>query len=872
MQRLIAFALTQRVFVFVLVAALVGFGGYAASNLPIEAFPDVQDVQVRVISQRTGAAPQDMERSVTLPIEREVAGIPRLSNVRSVTMTGLSIVTLTFADGTDDYFARQQVLEKLSTVDLPTGVQPQLAPLSTAVGEIYRYTLEAPGLSEVEARTLQDWTVRPFLRMTPGVADIVTFGGALKEFQIEVDPVALRKYQVTLDQLGQAVSNANGSAGGGLMRRGDTSLVVRASGLFDSLADIRAAVVASRQGRPVTVADLAQVREGERPRLGIAAAGQRDSIVEGIVSMTKGGDPAKINAELRERIAQIEPRLPAGVKIVPIYDRTQLVHHTVATVVENLVVGALLVVAVLVVFLSSWRAALVVATVIPLALLFAFILITARGVSANLISLGAVDFGIIIDSAVVIVEALMVRLAAKTALDADTPEARHQRLGVLHHTVSDLAHPVLFSKAIIILAFVPIFTFQRVEGKIFTPVALTLSFALLGAVLLTFTHLPALLATVLQRRTLAEKHKPWAGLAAGALPRPARRDHAPRRPHAVARGAARGTRAGTGTAAGQRVPAQARRGQHLADHHAADLGRARDHQAGGTQRARHPADVSRGGAADQPGRPARRRLRPEGAEQPRDPGRSAAALGLALRGQGGADRRHVGQAGRHPRHQHQFLAGNPGQRRGVAIGLSRRDRREGDRQQPRHPRRARRKGGHHFARHSRCHRRGQHAYRRAERAGRHARPRAARALRPHGQRRGQRHRPVDVGQLDHQLLRRRPPLRRGGAARPAAPRQRGRGARTAARRGRHAGRQRPGHHLAGRGRERRGAPGRLAHLPRVGLAHGHRQGQPAGPRPGQLRGRGPAHRGAPGRAAAGLPAGVGRSVRELAAGRGAARG
>jgi cobalt-zinc-cadmium resistance protein CzcA len=509
MQRLIAFALTQRVFVFVLVAALVGFGGYAASNLPIEAFPDVQDVQVRVISQRTGAAPQDMERSVTLPIEREVAGIPRLSNVRSVTMTGLSIVTLTFADGTDDYFARQQVLEKLSTVDLPTGVQPQLAPLSTAVGEIYRYTLEAPGLSEVEARTLQDWTVRPFLRMTPGVADIVTFGGALREFQIEVDPVALRKYQVTLDQLGQAVSNANGSAGGGLMRRGDTSLVVRASGLFDSLADIRAAVVASRQGRPVTVADLAQVREGERPRLGIAAAGKRDSIVEGIVSMTKGGDPAKINAELRQRIAQLEPRLPAGVKIVPIYDRTQLVHHTVATVVENLVVGALLVVAVLVIFLSSWRAALVVATVIPLALLFAFILITARGVSANLISLGAVDFGIIIDSAVVIVEALMVRLAAKSALDADSPEARHQRLGVLHHTVSDLAHPVLFSKAIIILAFVPIFTFQRVEGKIFTPVALTLSFALLGAVLLTFTHLPALLATVLQRRTLAEKHKPW---------------------------------------------------------------------------------------------------------------------------------------------------------------------------------------------------------------------------------------------------------------------------------------------------------------------------------------------------------------------------
>ncbi|WP_295546330.1 CusA/CzcA family heavy metal efflux RND transporter [uncultured Pseudacidovorax sp.] len=506
---LIAFALTQRVFVFVLVAALAGFGGYALSNLPIEAFPDVQDVQVRVIAQRTGTAPQDMERSVTLPIEREVAGIPRLTNVRSVTMTGLSIVTLTFADRTDDYFARQQVTEKLAGVDLPAGVQPQLAPLSTAVGEVYRYALEAEGMSDMELRTLQDWTVRPFLRMTPGVADIVTFGGAIKEYQVDVDPLALRKYQVTLDQLNQAITNATGSSGGGLMRLGESSLVVRASGLFDSLADIRTAVVASRQGRPITVADLARVREGERPRFGIAAADHRDSIVEGIVSMTKGGDPAKINADLKQRIEQLQARLPAGVTIVPIYDRTQLVRHTVATVAENLVIGALLVVAVLVVFLSSWRAALVVATVIPLALLFAFILMNGFGVSANLISLGAVDFGIIIDSAVVIVEALMVKLAAKASLDADTPEARHQRMGVLNHTIADLAHPVLFSKAIIILAFVPIFTFQRVEGKIFTPVALTLSFALLGAVILTFTLVPTLLATVLQRRSLAEKHKPW---------------------------------------------------------------------------------------------------------------------------------------------------------------------------------------------------------------------------------------------------------------------------------------------------------------------------------------------------------------------------
>jgi len=507
--RLIVFALTQRVFVLVMVAALICTGVLALTNLPIEAFPDVQDIQVRVISQLPGQAPQDMERAVTLPIEREVAGIPRLTNVRSVTMTGLSIVTLTFAEDTDNYFARQQVTEKLGTVTLPPGVQPQLAPLSTAVGEVYRYTIEAPGLSDTEIRTLQDWAIRPVLRMTPGVADVVSFGGAIREYHVEFEPLALRKYQVTLDQLSQAVANGSGSAGGGLVRQGDASLVVRSAGLFDSIEDVRKIVIESRQGRAITVGDVANVRISERPRFGYVGTDRRDSIVEGIVSMTKGGNPSKINAALKQRIADLQTRLPAGVKIVPIYDRTELVRHTVTTVVENLVIGALLVIAVLVVFLSSWTAALVVATVIPLALLFAFILMDARGVSANLISLGAVDFGIIIDSAVVIVEALMVRLAVHSVHETDSPQGRKHRMHLLHRTMTDMSQPVLFSKAIIILAFVPIFTFQRVEGKIFTPVALTLTFALLGAVLLTFTLLPTLLAYVVQRQTMAETHKAW---------------------------------------------------------------------------------------------------------------------------------------------------------------------------------------------------------------------------------------------------------------------------------------------------------------------------------------------------------------------------
>ncbi|MFZ4709075.1 MAG: efflux RND transporter permease subunit [Zwartia sp.] len=508
--RLIVFAMTQRMFILLLVAALIGFGGYAINNLPIEAFPDVQDVQVRVISQMSGQAPEDLERTITLPIEREMAGVPNLVNVRSVTMTGLSIVTLTFSEGTNNYFARQQVTEKLSTVNLPAGVQPQLAPLSTAVGEVYRSTIDAPGLSDTEIRTLQDWTIRPALRMTPGVADVVSFGGAIKEFHIEIDPLTLRKYQITLSQLSQAVSNGNSSAGGGLIKHGDESFVVRSAGLFATLDDIRKVVIIARQGQSITVGDVATVKEAERPRFGIVAFDKKDSIVEGIVSMTKGGNPSKINAALKERIVELQTKLPAGVKIVPLYDRTELVTLTVQTVVHNLIVGALLVFAVLVIFLSSWLAAFVVATVIPLSLLFAFILMNALGVSANLISLGAVDFGIIIDSAVVIVEALMVRLAmSSTQHEAHSKAGISERMHAVHRTLADMSRPVLFSKAIIILAFVPIFTFQRVEGKIFTPVALTLTFALIGAVLLTFTLLPTLLAYVVRNRPLVEKHKPW---------------------------------------------------------------------------------------------------------------------------------------------------------------------------------------------------------------------------------------------------------------------------------------------------------------------------------------------------------------------------
>ncbi|MFM8467568.1 MAG: efflux RND transporter permease subunit [Oxalobacteraceae bacterium] len=511
LNKLIKFALTQRVFVLVMTAVLCAFGYRAVSNLSIEAFPDVQDVQVLVVTQYPGQAPEEVERNVTLPIEREMSGVPRQTQLRSVSISGLSVVTLTFGDGTDDYFARQQVIEKLQNINLPPGVQPTLAPLSTAVGEIYRYVLEVPQDMPIsEARAIQDWVIRPSLRIVPYVADVVSFGGTIKEYQVRIDPYALKRYGMAIDEVSTALKNNAANAGGGFVRRGDEALVIRGMGMFNSLADIGRVVVRAKEGKTVLVADLGEVALGARSRAGVVAYNDRDSVVEGIVQMTKGGNAAKVVAEVKDKIEEINAKLPAGVKMHVIYDRTELIGHTVRTVAENLLVGAALVIAILVIFLRNWVAALIVATVIPLSLLCAFIMLDIRGIPANLISLGAVDFGIIIDGAVVLVEALMVRLAVNVVEANAADEASYLlRLSSLRRTVVEMGHPILFAKAIIIVAFIPIFTFQRVEGKIFAPVAMTLSFAMLGAVILTMTLVPTLLAVSMRTQSLEENHLVW---------------------------------------------------------------------------------------------------------------------------------------------------------------------------------------------------------------------------------------------------------------------------------------------------------------------------------------------------------------------------
>ncbi len=508
--RLITFAINQRAFIIAAVLALIVGGWYAITNLPIEAFPDVQDVQVQVVTQAPGLAPEEVERKISLPIEREMNGVLRMSQLRSVSIFGLSVVTLTFQDNTDDFFARQQVLEKLQNVNLPPEAKPVLAPLSTAVGEIYRYVIEpAPGMLVEQVRELQDWVVRPTLRRVPGIADITSWGGAIKEYQVRVDPGLLRKFNVTLDQISLALGNANENAGAGSLRRGDEGLVLRSIGLFQNTDDIGNIAIKTQNGKAILVKDIGEIVIGQKSRSGIVGYNKDDDVIEGVILMTKGQNPTKVIGDVKTAIEVLQKKLPPGVHIKTIYDRTNLVDHTVHTVEENMIMGAILVIAILMIFLQSTVAAIIVASVIPLSLLFAFLFIHLRGISANLISLGAIDFGIIVDGAVVLVEALMVRIALGK-LDGNTFHSTPSwRMQTLHNTAEEMGHPILFSKAIIILAFLPIFSFQRVEGKIFTPMTYTLSFAILGAVLLTFTLMPTLLSYAINKYDLAEKHSGW---------------------------------------------------------------------------------------------------------------------------------------------------------------------------------------------------------------------------------------------------------------------------------------------------------------------------------------------------------------------------
>ncbi|HXN75387.1 MAG TPA: efflux RND transporter permease subunit, partial [Gemmatimonadaceae bacterium] len=528
LRKIVRFALRQRLLVLGGAALVVVLGIRAFNDLDVEAFPDVEDVHVQVIAQWPGHAAEEIERSVTLPIERLLNGTPSITNIRSTSMLGLSVVTLTFDEGTPDYFARQQVLERLQGVNMPAGVSPQLESLSNSTGEIFRYTV-AGKLPLTELKAVEDWTIEPAIRTVMGIADVVSFGGQVKQYQIDVDPTRLRAYNLSLPQVEQAVAAANANAGGGYLEHGYEKQVVRGVGLFKSVNDIGDVALGARGGVPIRVADVGSVRIGGATREGIVAKDSADDVVEGIVLMRKGENAVKVLAPLREKINELNSTiLPPGIKVVPFYDREVLVRHTVRTVEENLALGATLIVVILLVFLGNWQSAVIVGLVIPLSLFFAFILMDYEHVSANLISLGAVDFGIIVDASVVLVEAFLVRLAlhppptaeelrhtAEMEVPAVTnqPEQRHDfalRASVeKRHTLANIAEamgrPILFAKAIVIIAFLPIFTFQRVEKRIFSPMAFTLSFALIGSLILSLTLVPVLSSFWLNARLGAKE-------------------------------------------------------------------------------------------------------------------------------------------------------------------------------------------------------------------------------------------------------------------------------------------------------------------------------------------------------------------------------
>lgn len=503
-EHIIAFCLQQRLMVIGMTLVVAISGIIAFENLPVQAFPDVQNVFVQVVTQSPGQAPEEVEKLISLPIERVMNGLPHLMNMRSVSIFGLSVVTLTFDDTAEDYFSRQQVLERLQNADIPQDSKPQLGPLSTGVGEILRYVVEAKHLPLTEQRALQDWVIEPKIRAVQGVADVVGFGGGIKEYKVSVKPDSLKNYRVDINKVFTAIAANNTNTGGGYIEHGDEALVVRGLGLLKSAEEIGEIVVDSNDGVPVRIKDVADVSIGPQPRTGIVGMNQRDDVVEGIVLLIKGRDAVNVLDGVKQKIQELNDfGLPPGVKIKPIYDRTELVGHTVHTVEHNMIEGAVLIMIILLVFLQRFLAAVLVTLIIPISLLFAFILVDLGGISANLISLGAIDFGIIVDSAVVLVEAVMVQVTLDLQRNADI---RHLRQSLLN-TVTEMGRPILFSKAIIIIAFLPIFTFQRVEAKIFSPMAYTLSFALVASMLFSLTFVPSMLTYLLGPK-IAERHNP----------------------------------------------------------------------------------------------------------------------------------------------------------------------------------------------------------------------------------------------------------------------------------------------------------------------------------------------------------------------------
>lgn len=502
---LLGFSLNQRLATIAIVICIVLAGIYSWIELTKTAYPDVGDTEVEVITTYPGQAAQDVEQQVTLPLERALNGIPGVIDERSKTIFGLSDIMLTFKDGTDDYFARQQVTEKLNDANLPPGVNPSLGPLVGPVDEILRYVIEAnDNYTPMQLRTLQDWVIIPRIRHVPGVADVVNFGGLVKQYQVITSPEKLFHYNLTIRDLINAIQENNVNTGGNIIPRGEQGFVVRGIGAIRSKEDIENIVVKSENGAPVFIKDVASVEEQPSPPTGILGYTLQpndstkidvNSSIQGLVDERRGENPSEVIKGIVNVINNLnENVLPDGVHLKITYNRTQLVNYTIDTVSRTLLEGFTIVILVLIFFVGSVRSALVVVTVIPVSLLFAFILMKLTGIPANLLSLGAIDFGIIVDGAVVMVENIMRRYR-----DATQEEKRQGILKLTLTAAQEVGREIFFSITIIILAYLPIFSFQRVEGKLFSPMAYTLSFAILGSLLLALTFIPVLMSIIYKK-------------------------------------------------------------------------------------------------------------------------------------------------------------------------------------------------------------------------------------------------------------------------------------------------------------------------------------------------------------------------------------
>jgi cobalt-zinc-cadmium resistance protein CzcA len=494
-RRVVAFALKQPLFIVLAMVLFIGGGIVAFKQLPVEALPDVTDTQVTVISLYPGRAAEEVEKQVTFPIEVALAGMPNSIRMFSHTQFGLSFIILTFDDKANPYFARQQVLERLREADLPPGVTPQLAPMSTAVGEIYRYRVYGPGVAEHELRTIQDWTIARQLKLIPGVADIVSLGGFIKQYEVSPDLAKLKYYKISLQQLFSSLERGSSNAGGGYVEQGRQQFLIRGIGLVRSPDEVLDIVVAERNGVPVLVRNIATLSIGSVPRQGVIGQDDEPDIVTGVVLMRRGENPAVVLDAVKQKVELLNRKvLPKGVSVVPYYDRTWLLDKTLKTVFSNLLEGAMLVTLVLFLFLGNLRASLIVASIIPLSLLGTFLGLTFLGIPANLLSLGAMDFGIIVDGAVIVVENVFRRLGEHPSTD------RNQRLNTILDAATEVGRPTLFSMLIIIAAHIPIFTLQRHEGRIFAPMAYSVTSALIASLIFSLTLVPLLCLVLMKKR------------------------------------------------------------------------------------------------------------------------------------------------------------------------------------------------------------------------------------------------------------------------------------------------------------------------------------------------------------------------------------